>query len=466
MSVLWSALGFILVIGILVTLHEAGHYLTAKWLNIKATVFSIGFGRPIIRRQWGETEFRLAWIPLGGYVKFVDERDPDQVIAEEDLPRAFNRQSVYKRFAVVLAGPLVNLLFAWLVFAWMYGLGVSGVKPLFDSVKTDSALYHALSETASSGEQAPSLMQIAEINGHLVQTWQGVRQQLLQAIVSEQSHVDLQVVDANSLQPWAYLTLSLAELDVNQPKQDSLGLLGFELYRPKIPAILGQLVSGAPAENAGLIPDDHIIAFNQQPIEDWSDLVSLIQAHPGQTVNLQIKRNGQEFVQSVTLETVVHYGQPQGRLGASVQIDEMALSQFYALEKYDFYSAFAKGYQHSVDLISMSLTMLQRMIFGEVSLANLSGPVTIAHYSGHALENGLIAFLSLLGLVSLSLGILNLLPIPVLDGGHLTFYLIEMLKGSPVSESVQLVAQKVGIFLLLSLTFIALFNDVVFLTNG
>lgn len=465
MGFLWSVLGFLVVMGLLVTIHEAGHFLVARWLNIKATVFSIGFGRAIWTKQWGETEFRLAILPLGGYVKFVDESDGEP-IAPEDLPRAFNRQAVWKRFLVVFAGPFINLVFAWLAFSLLYVSGVPGIKPLFKEVAPQSAVYDALSHLSISSDlihsYASDNLQVVSVNDRPVASWQQVQQQILQALVANEPVVPMQL-------DWAGerfdVSVALTSLDINQPKQDWLSLLGFVVLQPQFPVVIDQVVTGSAAAQAGLQKMDQVLSIDAQPMPDWQTFVQFIQAHPGTAHEFEIIRQSQSIKLAVTLASKEVNGQEQGRLGASLWLDPDLLSPYQTLVTYPLGEALISGLQHTYDLTKMSLIMLQRMVLGEVSVENLSGPLSIAQYSGQALQTGWMSFLSLLGLISLSLGVLNLLPIPVLDGGHLFFYLVEMIKGRPLSESTQLWAQKIGIFLLLSLTFVAILNDVVRITH-
>lgn len=464
MSIIWSLIGFILVMGLIVTIHEWGHYQVARLFDIKVLKFSIGFGKPIYSRQGKETEFVIAQIPLGGYVKFADERDAE--VPKEDIERAFNRQSVYKRFAVVAAGPLINLLFAWIVFAIMYMAGTSGMKPIISGFSDDSPLQKS---AQSSGINIPNnqAWSVAEVNGQPVYSWQMVNQQILQSLAKGQSNVSFRLdsVDVNhSIQ---LDNVSLKTIDINQPKQDWLTLLGFHTARPNFPAVIGQVLEDGPASKSGLLSGDKIVSIDQNPIQGWQDFVKVVQSKPNESVNVAFERNGVLFNESVLLSSSEdESGQPKGKMGIGIHIDDKVLAPYTVKIQYGFIEAFEQSYQRSVDLVVMSLVMLKRMVIGEVSTSNLSGPISIAQFSGQAVQSGMVAFLSLLGLLSLSIGILNLLPIPVLDGGHLVYYLIEMIKGSPVSEQIMAVGQTVGLALLIGLTFLALFNDVIRISHG
>lgn len=456
MTLLWSIIGFIIAMGLLVTIHEWGHYIVAKLFNIKVTHFSIGFGKPIYVKQKGETQFQIGSIPLGGYVKFADEREGN--VAQEDLARAFNRQNVYRRFAVVSAGPLVNLFFAWVAFSLIYFSGVTGLKPVFEEVSQHSVL----SKSLPNNHQA---WQVESVNGKDVLDWKDVYHNVLQALVNNQQSIQVGLVSVDT-QVTKTIFLPLSELDINTPKQKWLSVLGFKPKYPEMPAMIDQVLPNSPAERLGLEKGDLILKIDHLSVENWNQFVAYVQKHPNETVQLSFKRNDVVFQKDVQLDEKSFNGQKVGSLGASVFLDETLLSDYKVSVSYGVLESIQKGWTHSLALLDMTVNMIKRMVLGEVSIKNLSGPVSIAEFSGQALQNGWIAFLSLLGLLSLSLGILNLLPIPVLDGGHLFFYVIEMIKGTPVKESIELVAQKVGVVLILMLTFFALFNDVVRISNG
>lgn len=465
MDIMWSLLGFVLVMGIIVTIHEWGHYQVARFFNLKILKFSIGFGKPIYSRKGVETEFVIAQIPLGGYVKFADERE--EPVAEEDLPRAFNRQSVYKRFAIVAAGPVINLVFALLVFAVMYMVGVSGMKPLLNEVVPNSALEQALQMQQNNVFVNNQAWSVSKVNGVDVYSWQTVHQQLLQSLANGDSNVSFRLQNLQSNQYIDVNNVSLSSIDINQPKQNWLALLGFVPTKPFVPAVVGEVLKNGPADKAGLLLGDKVLSINEKPIQNWQDFVKVVQSNPGQPVEVVFERDLAVFNTIVKLEkTIQENGRAIGKMGVGVFIDENTLKPYFINVQYGFFEAFEKAYQRSVDLVIMSLVMIKRMVIGEVSATNLSGPVSIAQFSGQAIQSGFVAFLSLLGLLSLSIGILNLLPIPVLDGGHLMYYLIEIIKGSPVSERVMVVGQTVGLIFIIGLTFFALFNDVIRISHG
>jgi len=447
------------VIGILVTIHEWGHYQVARWFNIKILKFSIGFGKPIWTHQGKETEFQLAMIPLGGYVKFVDERDGP--VDQKDVERAFNRQSVYKRFAVVAAGPLINLIFAWLVFSVIFMIGVSAVKPIFDTPIVGSALEKVL----PNNEQA---WLVLEANKQPVSSWMTIREQLLAALVNDQVSVSLTLESIDTGEVKYLDSIPLSSLDLNDQKQNWMKLFGFQSYSIPVPAQIGLIKDGGPAAIAGVETGDMVTKINGQSINTWQDLVAVVSGFPNQTVAVELIRDQVSYTKFVELSASQQDSDapPKGYLGVGVKVDEGFIEPYMTTSQFGFMDSMKLGWQKNLNFIDMSLIMMKKMLFGEISLDNLSGPVSIAQFSGQALQTGLISFLTLLGLMSLSLGILNLLPIPVLDGGHLVYYIVEMIKGSPVSEGVMVFGQKIGLLLIISLTILALSNDLIRITNG
>lgn len=463
MTVLWSVLGFIVVMGIVIAIHEWGHYQVARWFHIRVNVFSIGFGKSLYEKQGKETCFKIGVIPFGGYVRFIDESEGP--VPKALLPYAFNHQSVYKRFAVVAAGPLINLVFAWLVFSVMYLIGVSGFKPVFNEVTQGSPVEQALPEGFF--QPLSGVWSVVQVGDDSVSTWRSVHQAILKAKVHHEESLYIEIEHLDSGERIPLRSIALEELDLNQPEQNWLTLLGFKPFQMPLPSILGTVVPGGAAEKAGLLSGDKIVFFDDTPIAQWQDLVREIQSRPNELVSIVYVREGARYTTMVSLsESKKPSGEVVGKMGIGAFIPPETRSFYSSVTRYGLLGALEKGGIHTIELLQMSLIMMQRMFFGDVSLQHLSGPISIAQFSGQAMQSGFITFLSLLGLISLSIGILNLLPIPVLDGGHLVYYLIEIIKGSPVSPQVMDVGQRIGVVLIIGLTLVALFNDVLRISNG
>ncbi len=443
-----SLLAFILALGLLVTVHEFGHFWVARRLGVKILRFSIGFGKPFYRRTFGtdRTEFVIAAIPLGGYVKMLDEREGE--VPAEELDRAFNRQPLASRFAVVLAGPGFNFLFAILVYWLMFLVGVSGLKPIIGEVKPGSIAERA---GLHPGQE------IVRVDDRETPTWETVVQAILQDIL-DRGQVRLTVTQGDA-------GIQDVELDLGGLKLDDVGrgqffeYLGIDRYNPEIPPIIGKLVEGGAAQRDGLRPGDRIRAANGAEIKNWGDWVVFVRAHPGQNLDIELERDGQILHLQLTPERLETSAGIIGRIGAVVA-DPEQVRRLFAVERYGPVKAFGKALSRTWDMSTLTLKVLGKMLLGQASVKNLSGPISIAQYAGQSAEIGLAAFLAFLGIVSVSLGVLNLLPIPVLDGGHLMYYLIELIVRRPLSETVQMVAQQVGLVALLSLMFVAVYNDI------
>lgn len=465
MDFIWSLIGFIIVIGVLVTIHEWGHFQVARWFNIKVLEFSIGFGKPLWRKQKGETLYKICAIPLGGFVRFVDEREGD--VAPEDLPRAFNRQNVWKRIAVVAAGPLINLIFAWLIFTVIFLLGISTLKPVIEEVPDNTPLAQVLSTEQLQNDSHPvQQWEVIRFASQPIYAWNEVNQKLMIALVNQQKTVSFELKGLESGNTIVRENLPISSLNLNKPDENWVATLGFQPAAPLVPAVIGHISPDAPAANSNLRIGDQVTELDGVHINNWSQLVHTVQQRPKQTINIKYLRQGVEFSEKITLGEIEKAGQVMGRIGLGLQVDRETMAPFSNVIQYGLIDAMAQGWQRLQDLSYLSLQMLKKMLFGEVSLQHLSGPLTIAQMSGQAVQSGLINFLGLLGLLSLSIGILNLLPIPVLDGGHLLYYLVEIVKGSPVSERIMLYGQSIGLFLIISLTLLAVFNDILRISNG
>ncbi len=454
MNLLQTLAAFVIALGALVIVHEYGHYLVARLCGVKVLRFSIGFGMPLWKKRFGRdrTEWVVAAVPLGGYVKMLDEREGE--VPPQELNRAFNRQSVWRRYAVVIAGPVANFLFAILLYWLLFMHGVQEARPIVAAPQPDTP-------AASAGFEAGET--IRAINGEPVASWQEVRWRMLQ-LALERQRVKVEVLNRNNQLNWR--TLDLSPFDAEQLEGDTLALIGLKLYRPEISPVIGQVVSGSVAEQAGLRPGDHILSADGKPIISWNALVELVRSHPGRELRLTYERGGERSELALVPEAVQQNGSAVGRIGAAAKLDQQAMDNLVTVVRYGAPSALAKAIEKTWDTSVFSLRMLGRMLIGQVSWKNLSGPVTIADYAGQSAQLGLVSYLSFLALISISLGVLNLLPIPLLDGGHLMYYTVEIFKGSPVSDRMMEIGQKLGLTLLLVLMAFAFYNDINRLISG
>ncbi len=461
-----TLLAFIVTIGILVTIHEFGHFQVARWCNVKVLKFSIGFGKPLWQKTAGKdkTEFVLAAIPLGGFVKMLDENElkseaelnPNTNLvqySEADLKRAFNRQSVWERIAIVLAGPAANLLLAIVLYWGLFMLGITGVKPMIGAVAEGGLAAQA---SLKSGEV------IQKIDGVAVKSWQEARWQLLKQSLEKQS---VEIEATNSSKELIQHSLSFEGLD-KDAEIDVLKKIGLEEFKPNIPAVIGEILPDSAAQKAGLMPDDKILRIDGVEINDWEQVVNTIQNSPNKSLQFDLQRAQKAMHLTATPEAVKAGKQTIGRMGAAVKIDEKEFSKFLIKLNYSPLESLQQAIAKTWDSATFTLKMLGKMLLGKVSLSGISGPVTIATYAGESASLGLKTFLGFLALVSISIGVLNLLPIPVLDGGHLMYYIVEIFKGSPVSEKIMLTGQKIGFGLLGLLMTIAIFNDLNRLVAG
>lgn len=452
-----TIVAFIIAIGILVTVHEYGHYRVARWCGVKVIKFSVGFGRPIWSKKFGkdQTEFVIAAIPLGGYVKMLgEELIAPQQAASEDMSRALNRQSVQKRMAIVLAGPAANLLLAIILYSLLFMTGTVGLKPIVGQVVPDSP-------AAVSGIKAG--VTIMKVDRQPVTTWQDVRWSLLNQSL-ESGKVKLEVSNQDN-------EMSLHEFDVSTLNQDNvdtdiLAKLGLTIYQPPVPARIGEIVERSPAAFAGLEVGDLVLSVNQQEVTDWESFVTLIKSHPDQTLNLKVLRADKEINLNVKPELVSEKGVHFGRIGAGFKIDQTQFSQFLVTKHYGLFDAIVKGVDKTWETSVFSLKMLGNMLLGNISWEGMSGPVSIASYAGQSANMGFKVYIGFLALVSISIGVLNLLPIPILDGGHFMYYIVEFLTGKPASEFAINLGQKIGFVVLIFTMLLALYNDLNRLITG
>jgi regulator of sigma E protease len=447
--VIYSVLAFIAAIGILVTVHEFGHFWVARRLGVKVLRFSIGFGQPLWKRTFGAdaTELVVAAIPLGGYVKMLDEREGEVVAAER--PRAFNRQPLRTRAAVVAAGPLFNFLFAVIAYWMMYVAGVPGMRPLVGEVVPGS---YADRAGIVSGDEIVAVEDIP------TPTWENTVLALLDASLADSGGVDLVVRDRQGAERHVQ-----AHFDTSSELLQAGGVLenfGLEPWRP--PAVIDRLVPGGAGARAGLLPGDRVTGADGVSIGSWEQWVGYVRDRPAQAIVVQVLRDGQEVTLDLVPDSVTEEDETIGRIGAYVRLPgEEQRATMRVVVRYGPLQAFPEALRKTRDVTTLTLRTLWKMVTGKASVESLSGPISIAQYAGQSAAIGLATFLGFLGIVSVSLGVLNLLPVPVLDGGHLLFYLLELIKGSPVSEAAQLLGQKIGIALLLALMSLAFYNDLV-----
>ncbi|MET0680295.1 MAG: RIP metalloprotease RseP [Burkholderiales bacterium] len=454
MSLLHTIASFVVALGLLIVVHELGHYVVARWCGVKVLRFSVGFGRALVARRFGpdQTEWVIAAVPLGGYVKMVDEREGD--VAPADLPRAFNRQSVWKRFAIVIAGPAANFLLAIALYWCLFMSGVQEAKPIVAAPEAGTA-------AAQAGLRAGDT--IRAINDEPVAGWQDVRWRLLQ-LALDRKQARIEVADGRGAIDWR--TLDLSRVAAEEVEGDLLAKLGMRLYRPDLPPVIGKVIAGGVAAGAGLAAGDRVAVVNGERIASWEQLVAKVRASPGRALVLEIDRAGATRRVELVPESAAQGTETIGRIGAAPQVDPEAMTAYYFEIRYGPVESAARAVARTWEMSIFSLRMLGKMIVGEVSWRNLSGPVTIADYAGQSASLGLAPYLAFLALISISLGVLNLLPIPLLDGGHLMYYTIEVLKGSPVSERAMEIGQRAGLAVLLFLMAFAFYNDINRLLTG
>jgi regulator of sigma E protease len=449
-SILYSVAAFIVAIGILVTIHEFGHFWVARKMGVKVLRFSVGFGKPLWKKTMGpdQTEYVLACIPLGGYVKMLDEREGD--VAENELDRTFNRKSVWRRFAIVAAGPMFNFLFAIAAYSLIYMMGIVGVKPVIGDVSSPSPAY-------SAGIRAQDT--ILSVNGIKTPSWQKARFTLLEESVGAESIV-IEVERADFQIEKAIVDISQLQL-LKKEQIDLIGELGFSAWRPNIPPVIDEVVAGGAAEAAGLMANDKIVMLAGEMIPNVHRWVELIRANPEQSLDLVVLRDAQQVSLKITPKIRTVKDESYGFIGVMnrIEIPDDVRQKMAVIERYGPIEALGESIDKTWRMSWLTLKVLGKLVVGEASVKNLSGPITIARYAGISARVGFEQFITFLAIISISLGVLNLLPIPILDGGHLFYYLIEMLKGSPVSETTEVVGQKIGVVLLFGLMSIAIFND-------
>ena len=452
-AILHSLFAFIAAIALLVAIHEFGHYAVARLFGVKVLRYSIGFGQVLWSRRAGvdQTEYCLSAIPLGGYVKLLDERDCAVSFAERE--RAFNRQSGSVRMAILFAGPAFNLLFAVLAYALMFMNGVPGIKPVIGAVEPGSVAARAGLREGNT---------IVSVGQQRVLTWESATLGILDELLTNGS-ISLELSEKSPAgRPeirQAVLQTAGLESELTEPGQLFVKL-GFKPWTPVPDAVIGELVAGGPAERAGMRSGDRVLAVDGIAVDSWVQWVELIRARPGQRIDVRLERAGKEQELAVDVETVDGDTGSIGRIGAAVLLSPGEFDDMRAEERYTPINALQRAVIRTWDMSALTLRMIWRMLVGDVSVKNISGPINIAQYAGYSASIGLSAFLGFLAVVSISLGVLNLLPVPMLDGGQIVYTLAEQLKGSPLSERAQMIGQQVGLGLLLLLMTFAFYNDI------
>ncbi|NBA95381.1 sigma E protease regulator RseP [Pseudomonas sp. R5(2019)] len=446
MSALYMIIGTLVALGVLVTFHEFGHFWVARRCGVKVLRFSVGFGTPLLR--WHDrqgTEFVVAAIPLGGYVKMLDEREGE--VPADQLDQSFNRKSVRQRIAIVAAGPVANFLLAILFFWVLAMLGSQQVRPVIGAVETGSiAAVAGLHE----GQE------IVAIDGEPTSGWAAVNLQLVSRL-GESGTLQVSVREQGATVEQAR-SLALNDWLKGEDEPDPIASLGIRPWRPALEPLLAELDPKGPAQAAGLKSGDRLLSLDGQALTDWQQLVDLVRKRPDARVVLRVERDGAQLDVPVKLASRGEGKAKGGYLGAGVKAVEWPAAMLREV-RYGPLDAVAEGVRRTWTMSVLTLDSLKKMLFGELSVKNLSGPITIAKVAGASAQSGVGDFLNFLAYLSISLGVLNLLPIPVLDGGHLLFYLIEWARGRPLSDRVQGWGIQIGISLVVGVMLLALIND-------
>jgi regulator of sigma E protease len=454
MNFLHTAVSFLVALGVLIVVHEYGHYLAARLCNVRVLRFSVGFGRSLVTWRLGRdaTEWTIAAIPFGGYVKMLDEREAP--VDAKEVHRAFNRQGVGRRFLIVIAGPVFNFLFAIAVYAGLYMHGLPEARPILATPVAGT-----LAQTAGFGAGDA----VRSIEGDSIATWQDLRWRVMQgALQREALRFEVEEAGGNI----AMHVLDLRNFPSEEVESDAMEKIGLRLYRPPLPPVIGRVVAGGAAERAGLRAEDRIRQADGRDVATWEQLVQAVRERPGTVLRLAVERGGAQLKIDVLPDRVAENGARIGRIGAAPSIPAAESKRIVVQVSYGPLDSLAKAAVKTRDISIFSLKMLGKMLVGEVSWKHLSGPVTIADYAGQSAQLGWLAYATFLALISISLGVLNLLPIPLLDGGHLMYYSVEIIKGSPVSERAMELGQRVGMALLLVVMAFAFYNDLNRLFSG
>ena len=430
--------------------HELGHYLVARLAGVRVLRFSVGFGKTLFMRRFGrdQTEWAVCALPLGGYVKMLDERE-GAVLATE-VHRSFNRASVGRRIAIVLAGPVANFLLAIVLYGVLFMHGVPALKPVIDQ---------PLSNTPAATAGLVAGDEIIRVDDTEIQSFQDLGLALLRAGVADKQ-VTLGLQGGRTAQ------LDTRAMQTDDLEHDTLPSLGITRFDPLIPPVIGTVLENGVAAKAGLIPGDRLLAANGQALKSWQDWVKRVRENPGRAVSITLERQGARMTLNLTPATTQEGTQTVGKIGAGPRVDQALFAGLLTEVRYGPLDALWQGAKKTWAMSAFTLEMMGRMVLGQVSMKNLSGPLTIADFAGQSAALGWVSFIGFLALISVSLGVLNLLPIPLLDGGHLMYYISEVLTGRPVSERMMELGSRVGLTALLLLTTFALYNDLQRLLPG
>ncbi|EMO5889217.1 TPA: sigma E protease regulator RseP [Proteus mirabilis] len=446
MGILWNLAAFIIVLGILITVHEFGHFWVARRCGVYVERFSIGFGKAIWRKTDKHgTEFVVAWIPLGGYVKMLDERVAE--VAPERRHLAFNNKTVGQRAAIVAAGPIANFLLAIVAYWLVFMIGVPALKPIIADIRPDSI--------AEQAKLTPG-MELKSVAGIETPDQNAVRLALVSKIGAKE--VTFVVTQPNSLSESENI-LNLQQWNFDPERQDPIVSLGIMPVGARLDSKVVEVTPDSAAEKAGLQAGDRIVKVDGQPIDTWHPFTYFVRQSPNKTLELLVERNGASLVLNITPTAIaLKDGSEVGQVGAKLQVlppDE----QYLIMQQYNPFSALYEASDKTWQLMGLTVKMIGKLVVGDVKLTNLSGPVSIAKGAGMSADSGFVYYLMFIALISVNLGIINLFPLPVLDGGHLLFLVIEKIKGGPVSERVQDVCYRLGVMALMLLMGLALFND-------
>lgn len=449
---LLTLLYFLLALLLLVLVHEYGHFQVARWCGVKVLRFSFGFGKVLFR--WHDkkgTEYAWSLFPLGGYVKMLDESE--EPVPEQEKHLAFNNKPVWSRIAIVLAGPLFNFLFAFFALWLVLIIGVYSLAPMIETVKPNSIAAHA-------GLKAQQ--EIISFNDRPINSWRDFQYAMMPLMGADESvNLTVKSLKKGEVQ---HLSLPLTGLNLDNKQPNPLESLGIEPFIPNMLPIAGEIVTDSPAAKAGLRLNDKIERINNKKLDDWMYLVDFVRSHPNKTVVLEVKRDKKMLNVPLTIGAQTEQGKVIGFIGVRSQKVNWP-ANWLRLQRQEPIAALGTAFKQTVELTTTTFVLMGRLVTGKLSLNTISGPVGIAQGAGDSGRSGLSSYLFFLALVSISLGVLNLLPIPMLDGGHLLYYVIEIVRGKPLSEGVKSVGVYIGLGFVMVLMFIALSNDISRLTS-